>query len=505
MKPLFLLICVLIFNMGAAAQSLSRQQIITYADKQQAAAYRDLYRLLSLPNDAHFPEDLEKNREWLDSAFRQRGFTVKALPTETVPVLLAEKKFAKASKTVLVYLQADGQPVDAAHWEQQDPFGPVLKRKTENDTWKIMDWNQLYAQPEDDWRIFARSASDAKGPIVMFLHALDAMDAAGVKPNFNLKVVMDFEEELGSPHLPEAVRQYQRELAADRLIILDGPPHISNQPTLVFGARGIATVTLTVLGPTVPQHSGHYGNYAPNPAMRLAQLLASMKDSVGRVTIPGFYEGISIDEETRQVLAGVPDDEAMIRRQLGIAAPDQVGNSYQEALQYPSLNVRGLSAGWVGKEVRTIIPASATAEIDIRLVMESDPEKLISLIKDHIKKQGYHLATQPVSEADRQRYPRLALFESEISYRAFRTEMDSDAGQWLTQAYVRLYGKEPVRIRTHGGSIPISPFVTTLNIPAVIVPAVNPDNNQHSPNENIRAGNFKDGVRLFLSILTQKM
>ena len=168
---------------------------------------------------------------------------------------------------------------------------------------------------------------------------------------------MDFEEELGSPELPKAVEKYSKELASDMLIIFDGPRHISNQPTLTFGARGIAEVTLTVFGPRVPQHSGHYGNYAPNPAVRLSQLIASMKDADGRVTIPGFYDGIHLDEATKEILAQVPDDEMVIQRSIGIAAPDKVGANYQEAIQYPSLNVRGMRSGWVGIRSRTIVPA----------------------------------------------------------------------------------------------------------------------------------------------------
>ena len=125
---------------------------------------------------------------------------------------------------------------------------------------------------------------------------------------------MDFEEELGSPHLPDAVIRYREELDSDLLIIFDGPLHISNEPTLKFGARGISTITLTTYGPIVPQHSGHYGNYAPNPAVRMSQLIASMKSEDGLVTIPGFYDGIIIDEKTKEILASVPDDEKVIQK-----------------------------------------------------------------------------------------------------------------------------------------------------------------------------------------------
>jgi acetylornithine deacetylase/succinyl-diaminopimelate desuccinylase-like protein len=305
--------------------------------------------------------------------------------------------------------------------------------------------------------------------------------------------------------LPKAVVENREALAADMLVIFDGPRHLKNEPTLTFGARGISTLTLTLYGPIRPQHSGHYGNYVPNPALRLSQLLASMKDEEGRVTIPGYYDGISLDSDTKAILQAVPDDEENIRKKMGIAATDRVANTYQESIQYPSLNIRGLSSGWVGSEKRTIIPSSATAEIDMRLVIESEPERLIQLVKDHIKNEGYTLLDRPPTEEEREQKSRLIQVESTTSYLAYRTEMDSEIGVWLTRALTKSFGKSPIRQRTSGGSIPISPFVNELGIPAVTVPTVNRDNNQHSPNENIRLGNYFDGIRTIYGILTEKI
>jgi acetylornithine deacetylase/succinyl-diaminopimelate desuccinylase-like protein len=316
---------------------------------------------------------------------------------------------------------------------------------------------------------------------------------------------MDCEEELGSPNLPAAVEKYRGKLAADMLVILDGPRHISNLPTLTFGARGIATMRLTTYGPRVPQLSGHYGNYAPNPALRLAQLLASMKDEDGRVIIEGFYDGIMLDETTRQILAQVPDDEAVIQQNLGIAEPDKVAPTYQEALQYPSLNIRGMASAWVGSKVRTIIPDAAVANLDIRTVKESDPQRLVDLVISHIRKQGYHICDQEPNEQERAQYPKLISLGHEISYGAFRTDFDEEVSIWLDLALTRMFGQSPIKIRTSGGSIPIAPFVQTLGIPAVTVPIVNRDNNQHSPNENIRIGNYLEGIYTYLAFLTHPL
>ncbi|MGI9543687.1 MAG: M20/M25/M40 family metallo-hydrolase [Cyclobacteriaceae bacterium] len=498
------LVCIfLIIYQNGVSQNHDHDSFQEYAQ----SSFSDFKDLLSLPNDALFPNDIEENVKWCEENFSKRGFTHTRLETPGAPLLLAEKKTSiKRAKTVLVYLQIDGQPVDTSYWLQKSPYEPVLKQAKSNGSWEQIDWNLL--EEEDinpDWRIFARSASDAKGPVLMFLTAMDMMISEGKNPNFNLKVIMDFEEEMGSPNLPEAVGQYGEHLAADMLVIFDGPLHITNKPTLTFGARGISTITLTTFGAIAPQHSGHYGNYLPNPAIRLSRLIASMKDDHGRVTIPGFYDGINISDPVKEVLRAVPDDESFINAKLGIFSPDSVAPNYQESLQYPSLNVRGLSSGWVGTASRTIVPANATAEIDIRLVIESDPERLLGLVRGHILSQGYHITDRSPTTEERAAYERICQFNSETSYLAFRTDFDSEVGIWLDKALTKAHGAPPIKQRTSGGSIPISPFVNQLGIPAVTVPTVNRDNNQHSPNENIRIGNYIDGIKTIYAILLEPL
>jgi acetylornithine deacetylase/succinyl-diaminopimelate desuccinylase-like protein len=496
------LLTLLVFFPAIAFAQKNWQDVAT---KNAVASFKDFYTLLSIPNDAHNPTDIEKNIQWCESTFSKRGFTTTRLNTPTVPLLLAERKVKNAKRTVLIYLQIDGQPVNPSQWQQESPWVPTLKERSADGNWKAIEYDKVYDNPNPDWRIFARSTSDAKGPAMAFVAALDAAAELKVTPNYNMKIIMDFEEELGSPRLPAAVTQFKQELAADMLIIYDGPRHISNQPTLSFGARGICEITLTVFGPRVPVHSGNYGNYTPNPAMRLAQLLGSMKDADGRVIIPGFYDGITLSDQEKAILKQVPDDENEIRKFLGIAEPDKIGSNFQESLQYPTLNIRGMDALFVGKESRTLIPATATAEIDIRLVPGSDPERLLGLVRQHIEKQGYQIIDGAPTEEQRMKYPRIASFHPVTLYGAFQTPFDSDCGKWLSGAMVKTFGKEPIRIRTAGGSIPISPFVVTLGIPAVAVPTVNPDNNQHAENENIRVGNYIDAVKTFTAILLEKM
>ena len=488
---------------GASADPLPVNTIRALTDQHRLAAIQ-LYRdFLSLPNDANYPADIERLVEWMENAFAQRGFSMRRLPTGGSPLLFAERMRSEDAATVLVYLQSDGQPVDPTAWEQEDPYTPVLKAADIDGRFERIPWESLDSAFDPDWRVFARSAADSKGPMAQFLVAIELLDRAGFEADYNLKVIIDTEEEMGSPNLPAAVESNRELLAADLLLIFDGPPHPSNAPTVGFGARGIVTVTLVTHGPRVPQHSGHYGNFVPNPAFHLARILASMKTADGIVTIPGFYDGVEIDEATRAVLEAVPDDEERILGDMGLIISDKVAASLQEAIQYPSLNIRGLSSGWTGKEARTIIPATATAEIDIRLVKESDYRYLLQLVRDHISGMGYNVIDHAPGDEERLALANIVSFTHEFNYNAYRSDMDAAAGMMARRGMRHLYGAEPILIRTSGGSVPISPFVETLAIPAAKVPTVNIDNNQHSPNENLRLGSFVEGIAILMAVLSQ--
>lgn len=488
---------------SAAAEPLP-VDVIRQLTQQNIRPAIDLYReFLSLPNDANYPDDIARMVDWMDEAFRDRGFSTQKIPTEGSPLLFAERHLSASVKTVLIYLQSDGQPVDPSAWFQEDPYTPVLKERDLNGDWQRIPWDLLATSFNPDWRVFARSASDSKGPMSQFLAAMDLFDQVGFRPEFNIKVIVDTEEEMGSPNLPAAVTANRELLAADMLLIFDGPPHPSNQPTVGFGARGIVTVTLTTYGPKFPQHSGHYGNFVPNPAFHMARILSSMKSADGRVLLPGFYDGIELSDEVRAVLDAVPDNEKQILADMGLIKADAVAPTLQESIQYPSLNIRGLSSGWVGKESRTIVPATATAEIDMRLVKESDYQRLLQLVRTHIDEMGYHVIDHEPTDAERLEHADIVTFAYEFSYAAYRSDMDAAAGRLARAGMRHLYGEEPILIRTSGGSVPISPFVETLGVPAAKVPTVNIDNNQHSPNENLRLGNYIEGIAILMSVLSQ--
>ena len=466
-----------------------------------ASAIGELREFVAIPNDALNADDIDSNLFWLRKKFTERGFNSTILETEGLPLFFAALPMDDNKPTILFYMHLDGQSVDATKWDQPDPYKVVLKSKTEDD-WKTESFSELNDDINYDWRLFGRSTSDDKGPIIMFLNAIDALKKDAIDIPFNVKVILDSEEEKSSAPLPQAVRTYKDLLKADFLVINDGPVHVSGKPTIVYGCRGITTLSITTHGPIKPQHSGHYGNYAPNPGFQLAQLLATMKDTNGKVLIKGYYDGISLDDATLAILKSVPDNADVINSNLAISNPEKVGGFYQEALQYPSLNIRGLGSGWVGEKARTIVPATATAELDLRLVPESDGTKLKNLVKEHIKNQGFHvMSTEPTLE-DRLKFDKIVTIKEGSVTDAFRTDLNNPFGNNIVKTMESKFGEKPVQIRIMGGTVPISPFINELKIPAFIIPMVNPDNNQHSPNENLKIGQIAYGIKLFYALLS---
>jgi acetylornithine deacetylase/succinyl-diaminopimelate desuccinylase-like protein len=470
----------------------------------------ELLDLLAIPNIAAEPADMRRNAEFLVAALERRGFRVQPLDNPAGrPLVFGELRSTVAdAKTLLVYAHFDGQPVVAEEWSQADPFVPVVKQRVA-DAWIEVARERLQQVPLDpELRVFARSASDDKAQILMLLGAIDRLREQGATPAQHLKVLLDSEEEIGSPSLAGVAERHRAQLTADALLILDGPGHPSGRPTVVFGNRGIAQATLTVYGPKAPLHSGHYGNYAPNPAFRLAQLLASMKDEDGRVRVAGYYDGIDLDEAERALLARTPDDEPALRRRIGIAEAERVGATYQEALQYPSLNVRGMASASVGAQAANIVPSQAVAELDFRTTPETDGARLQDLVQAHIEGQGYHVTAGPPDDAERARYPRLASFVRGPVQPAVRTPADAPLSRWALAALAAPQiagGIEPVQIRMMGGTLPTDVLVDALRLPFVMVCTVNADNNQHARDENLRLGNFVSGTRTIHALLTSPL
>ena len=487
--------------LGAQAAEL-RLAVEAYVAGHQSQILTELWDLLSIPN---LPSDRLTHRRNADLVRRMlelHGLQAEILETMGFPLVYGEKRVPGARRTVLFYAHYDGQPVNPSQWRQSSPFEPVLRTGRLEDGAKEVPNRADLEKFQDDWRIYARSASDDKAPIVALCAALDALQAAGQDPTSNIRVIVDGEEESGSPSLTPAIGAYRAKLTADVALILDGPQHPSGRPTLTFGNRGQLAMELTVYGPKTALHSGHYGNWIPNPAFRLAELLATMKDEQGRVRIERFYDGIPpLTAEERQILKDVPEDEPALLKLFGVARPEAVGESLQEALQYPSLNIRGFSSGYVGNDARTIIPPEATAAIDIRLVKETASDSLAEKVLAHLRKHGYHIVDKDPDDATRMQYPKLIKVVRRRATEAHRTELNNPQAVAVTQALTRMWGREPVRIRTSGGTVPLAQFIKELGFPAIGVQTVNFDNNQHGENENLRLGNFWQGIVTLAGLL----
>ena len=487
---------------SATAPAQSAPGIRSWVAAHQSQIVRDLLELLAIPNVAADRQNIRRNADYLRAMLERRGFAAEVLETAGNPLVYGELKARAATRTLLLYGHYDGQPVEPKAWQQADPFKPVLRTDRLDAGGKTVELEGLQAF-NPDWRLYARSASDDKSPIVALCAAVDAMKASGVSPTANLRVILDGEEEAGSPNLVPAIEKYRDKLQADLMVIFDGPMHSSARPTIVYGARGIVTLNVTVYGPRAGVHSGNYGNWIPNPAQRLASLLAGMKDEDGRVLVAGFNDGIKpLTASERAMLDAVPDDSARMLRTFGVAAPEKAFERLQDALQYPTLNVRGLTSGHVGAGARTIIPDRATAAIDVRLVKETRASDLVEKIRVHVRSRGYELVESDPDDSMRERYPRLARIQvAATPTEAFRTSPDDAQAQRVAVALEKAFSAPPVRLRTLGGTVPIAPFIEMMKFPAIVIPTVNFDNNQHEENENLRLGHLFQAVEIIASVI----
>ncbi|NIP79803.1 MAG: M20/M25/M40 family metallo-hydrolase [Gemmatimonadetes bacterium] len=482
------------------AQDAEGAAVARWVEANRAELVDRLVEFLRIPNVAGDRPAIRRNVDWLVSAMEARGIRTRVLETDSEPMVYGELPAPGARTTLLFYCHYDGQPADPAAWTGHAPWDPVLRDGSLADGAGVIPW-PADGGYRDDWRVYGRSASDDKSPIVMLLSALDALRAAGTPPDVNLKFLFEGNEEAGSPHMRSLIAGHGDLLRADLVVMADGPEHGSGRPTLVYGARGIVTTRLIVYGPERPLHSGHFGNWAPNPAMRLAALLASMKDRDGRVLVEGFYDDVApLSDAERAALRAVPADAPT---DYGFAAPEGwAGRLRLEATSLPSLNVRGMGAGWIGPETRTIVPDSAVAEIDLRLVPDIEPGAQVARLRRHVERQGYHLAAGPPTAHERASHPRLArLVDLRDGYPGMRTPMDHPVARRIARGVGRFTGAEPVHVPMLGGSVPAVWFPVEAGTPVLLVPTVNPDNNQHSPNENLRLGHFFDGIVTLAAVM----
>lgn len=463
---------------------------------------REFSDFLALPNHASSIEDTRKNAAYIKDMFEKRGVNVEIaeLPGAS-PCVFGEYRTPSAERTMLLYAHYDGQPANPSDWHS-DPRHPVLRTDTIENGGEIRSFPSPGEPIDQDWRIYARSASDDKAPFIAIAAALDALRENNVPITSNLKFIFEGEEEIGSPHLAEYLQKYKDKLHADVLAICDGPVHQSGRAQLFFGARGYAGLDITVYGPNRHLHSGHYGNWAPNPSLLLVHLLASMKEPGGRVLVDGFYDGAdTLNDDEKKSFSTYPDNDEKLKKELGIAQTEGNDENLIERLLLPSLNIRGLDGGETGRQAQNVIPSSSSASIDVRLVKGINPGAMLDRIETHIRRQGFYIIRDEPDNETRMKYPRLVKVVRHVGYAAVRTPMDIPAAQYIRHAVERI-AEEVVLLPTLGASLPLHDFDELLHIPIVGIPIANHDNNQHGPDENLRIGNMWYGVTLFASMFS---
>jgi len=502
-----------LFNLPTQAQKRSAisppqvaQEVRAYRMDNEERIVRELTEFLAIPNVASDTANIQRNAAHLVEMLEARGIETHLLPiTGRGPVVFGKLTAAEAKRTVIFYAHYDGQPVDASAWTDGKPFEPALRSAAIEAGGKRIPFPENSPQHpavyNDDWRIYARSASDDKSPIVALLAALDALRAKQIPMKVNLKVIFEGEEEAGSTNLQRTLELHKNLLSGDLLITADGPVHQSGRPLVFFGNRGDIGLGITVYGPVRALHSGHYGNWAPNPAMELSRLLASMKDADGRVLIDGYYDDIApLSDVEKKTLAEMPVNDSDLERELGIAKPEGGGRKLVELLQEPSLNIRGLRSAYMGEQAQNVIPERAEASIDARLVKGEDPQKKFEQIAAFIRKQGYCVVDREPTMEERGKHALIAKVIDQGGYRASRTPMDLPVSKALVQVVQSATGGDAVIAPTLGGSVPMYIF-EDLGLPWIGVPIVNYDNHQHSSDENLRLGHLWRGIEIYAAIL----
>lgn len=461
-----------------------------YRQANEQRILGELVELLAIPNVASDDANIRKNAQHVMAMLEKRGIAARLLesPAGGPPAVFGELRAPGAKRTIVMYAHYDGQPVAVSDWKT-DPWTPTFVP-------------ELKTPIDPETRIYARSASDDKGPIVAMLAALDALRASGARPAVHLKFFFEGEEEAGSPHLGALLEKHKSLLAADGWIFCDGPRHSSGAMQVVFGVRGTTGLTLTTFGPARALHSGHFGNWAPNPISLLIDLLASMRDGTGNIKIAGYSDDVRPPTPTELAAANaLPNAEKDLRQSLAVAKPE--GEPLPSRLLLPAVNFTGFRSGTVGVDAVNAIQPEASASIDFRLVPNQTPERIRAIVEEHIRKQGFTIVPARPTHEQRLTHAKLVQLSWNEGYAAARTSIDLPFSQSVLRVVEKATGSKPLVVPTFGGSLPLVLFEKTLQTPFAIVPVVNSDNNQHAANENLRVQNLWDAFEIFAAIYAE--
>jgi acetylornithine deacetylase/succinyl-diaminopimelate desuccinylase-like protein len=466
---------------------------------------RELAELVSLPNVATDLDDMEVNADRLQAMLEARRFETRLLRADGGPPAVFGQRFSKGAKaTVVFYAHYDGQPVVPELWAT-DPFEVVVRPGRFEEGAETLAFDNLDSPVNAEWRLYGRSTSDDKVSIVALMAAIDALDSAGIDPSINIKIILDGEEERGSPHIAEILRANRQLLEADLWLFCDGPMHQTRLPQVVYGVRGVTSVHMTAYGAAVGLHSGHYGNWAPDSGMQLVRLIASMRDAEGNITIDGIDDLVRPLGTTAQAaIDNSPPVDQTLRRDLELGWTEGLPTPLAERITRPAINLLGFSVGQVGAKAKNAIPPQAKAVVGFRLVPDVTPAALREAVEDHIRGQGFHIVDDEPDAATRRQHTRIVRLEWKKGYPALWTDMDLPVSKAVARVVDEAVDGPIVLTPSLGGSLPLFVFSEILDAPPiVVVPIANHDNNQHAPNENLRIQNLWLGIEIYAALMAR--
>jgi len=488
--------------LGSAALSAAPSAAVVKVREWRAAHERqilaELIQLVSLPNIASNQADILKNADLLTAMFEKRGFTITRIVTPGSPVLVARRDAANAVGTLTFYMHYDGQPTEAKDWTMGAPFAPqAFKGQTP------FDLAASTGPIDPEVRVYARAVADDKGPIVAFLAAMDGLIDAKAALPWSLRVVLDGEEEAGSPNFTAAMTANAAAVRSDLAVVVDSPRHPSGLPTVFYGSRGVTGAEITIYGATGDLHSGNYGNFVTDPAMALSKLIASMKDAAGNVVIKNFYDGVvPLTASERRAIDEIPNVDQKLLEQFGLAKAEHPDSRIELQHNRPTLTVAGLQSGTVGASARNAVSGTAIGRVEMRLVNGLDEKTQYERLVAHIRDQGYFIVSGPPDAATRHTHSKIArITQAGSGFPIGKGNMDDPRTAMAANA-IRALDQRLVQMPTIGGSLPFSTFSDSLAMPTIGLAVVNFDNNQHAVNENLRVGHLWEAIEIFAALIT---
>lgn len=507
MRYFRLVLCAWFLTVGASASNADVEDVVdkvrAFRANNELQILNDFRDLLTMPNISTNLDDMDRNAEWISAYLERRGFTTITVSASRAPYIIAERIHAGADKTVLIYAHFDGQPVARDDWASP-PFDVVLRDNTVEAGGSLIPWPEDKQRFDPEWRIFARSAGDDKAPVIALMAALDALDFTGIEPSVNIKLILDGEEEAGSPSLEQILEAHGDLLEADLMLFCDGPMHQSRQRQLVFGVRGSMTMELTTYGATRPLHSGHYGNWAPNPTDDLIRLLNTLKDEQGSVIVPHYHDEVRPPTDAEiAAIDSMPRIDDILRKELSLGRTEGVETRIELLMLEPAIVVKGLQGGGVGSQASNVIRPSATASLNVRLVPDQTPEIVSAHLENHFRAEGFHIVHDDPTPEILASHERVLKVDNRGGYPGFRTALDGDQAKYLAGLLDQIDGKPTLLTPTMGGSLPIYLFEERFDMPIIILPIANHDNNQHGANENMRIKNLWDAIDIYAVVVAE--